>query len=89
MDQNFWYGLIFGVGFFVLGTVILVVILTQVGTFARARIARRDQAADQELLKRYEELAATSGQAQQATATDLAELRDRLDSIERLLREVP
>lgn len=89
MDQDFWYGLIFGFGLFVLGTVILVVILTQIGAFSRARIARREQAHDQELIKRYEELAATSNQAQHAAATDLADIRARLQSIEQLLRDVP
>lgn len=88
MDEEFWYGLVFGFGFFVLGTVILVVILTQVGSFSRARIARREQAVDQHMVKRYEDLATTSAQAQEATAADLASVRTRLESIERLLREV-
>lgn len=88
MDQEFWYGLVFGFGVLVLGTILLVVILIQGGSFQRAKIARREQAADRELIARYEELTEATSTAQQQTAEDLADVRRRVAEIERMIREV-
>ena len=87
-DTEFWYGLVFGFGMIVLMAVILVVVLVQFGAFTRARIARREAAADQELIAKYEQLAAQSTDAQESAATELSGVRQRLEAIERLLREV-
>lgn len=87
-DTDFWYGLLFGLGSFVLGTVILVVILIQVGAFSRARIARREQSEERTLTDRYEELAHQAGQHQQSASAELVTIRERLDAIETMLREV-
>lgn len=87
-DKEFWYGLIFGFGAIVLMAVILIVVLMQVGAFTRYRIARREDARDQELIAKYEQLAAQSRNAEESTATELTGLRQRLEAIERLLREV-
>ena len=83
-----WYGLIFGFGFFVLITVIVVVILIQGGAFARARIARREKAQETALLERYEILVDQTAEHQKTASTELATIRERLDAIETMLREV-
>lgn len=87
-DMDFWYGLLFGLGFFVLATIILVVILIQAGAFSRARIARREQAEERALIGKYEELADQAAVHQQAASDELVTVRERLDAIETLLREV-
>jgi|Tabmets5t2r1_1033131.scaffolds.fasta_scaffold99815_1 hypothetical protein len=87
-DTEFWYGLVFGFGVLVLITVLVVVLLHQGSTFARARIARRELAQDRELLDRYESLADRSAEQQKVTSTELTTIRERLDSIEAMLREV-
>lgn len=83
-----WYGLIFGFGFLVLVTIVLVVILFQGGAFARARIARREKAQEQALVEKYEALADRSAKHQEATSAELTTIRERLDAIETMLREV-
>lgn len=88
MDQEFWYGLVFGFGVLVLGTIILIVILIQGGSFQRARMARREQAAERELLERYEDLAGRTTRNQDSVRAELSEIRDRLAEVERMLREV-
>jgi Tfp pilus assembly protein PilO len=87
-DPEDWYGLIFGFGFLVLLTIVLVVILIQAGAFTRARIARREQAKELELVEKYETLAGQSTQHQATATTELTAIRERLDAIETLLREV-
>jgi hypothetical protein len=87
-DPDDWYGLIFGFGFLVLVTIVLVVILFQGGAFARARIARREKAQEQALVDRYEALSAESAEHQKTTSAELATIRERLDAIETMLREV-
>ncbi|MGH3481180.1 MAG: hypothetical protein ACRDQD_30710 [Nocardioidaceae bacterium] len=83
-----WYGLFFGLGFLILVTIILVVILIQIGAFTRARIARREQAQEQAMIDKYESLAGRSAQHQETTSAELTTIRERLDSIETMLREV-
>jgi biopolymer transport protein ExbB/TolQ len=83
-----WYGLIFGFGFLVLVTIVLVVILHQGGAFARARAARREQAQDRTLISKYESLADRSAEHQKVSSAELTTIRERLDSIEAMLREV-
>ncbi|HZJ05907.1 MAG TPA: hypothetical protein VFD59_10600 [Nocardioidaceae bacterium] len=88
MEKEFWYGLVFGFGGFALSTVVLVVVINQFGAFWRARIARREEAQDRALIERYEQLAGEQNRVHTAAATDLADVRERLTEIERLLREV-
>jgi len=83
-----WYGLFFGLGFLILITIVLVVILIQLGAFSRARMARREQAAEQAMIDKYESLADQSAEHQKTTSAELTTIRARLDSIETMLREV-
>lgn len=87
-DTEFWYGLVFGFGVIVLMAVTLIVVMVQVGAFTRYRIARRDEAHDQELIAKYEQLATQAQHAEKSIATELAGVRQRLEAVERLLREV-
>jgi hypothetical protein len=59
--------------------------------FAETRKAKIDKAGQDELrqlVSRYEQLAEKTMDAQQRTATDVAELRTRLSAIEQILRTV-
>jgi tetrahydromethanopterin S-methyltransferase subunit G len=87
-DTEFWYGLVFGFGMLVLITVLVVVILHQGGAFARARIARRELAQDRALIERYESLVDQSAEHQKLASAELTAIRERLDAIEAMLREV-
>jgi hypothetical protein len=88
MNDDDLVGVLFGLGFLILATVVLVVVLIQVGAFSRARIARRDETRLQSLVDRYEQLASESTQHQGTASAELAVVRERLDAIEHMLREV-
>ncbi len=88
MDEVDWNGVFFGLGFLVLATVVLVVVLIQLGAFSRARISRRQEDEFQALSEKYEALAVESTDTQQTTVAELTAIRGRLDEIERMLREV-
>jgi len=75
-------------GVLTLGTIILVVVLMQVGAAARARLLRKDEERLVALVDRYERTAAASARHEEVAAGELADVRTRLDAIERLLREV-
>lgn len=88
MDDIDLTGVIFGTLTLTLMTIIVVVVLHQAGHYARARTARKDEERLVALVDRYERSAAATSGYQEAAAGDLAEIRSRLDAIERLLREV-
>jgi len=88
MNDDDLVGVLFGLGFLILATVVLVVVLIQVGAFSRARIARRDESQLQSLVDRYEQLASESTRVQATATAELTVVRERLDAIERMLREV-
>ncbi|SDS62372.1 MULTISPECIES: hypothetical protein [Jiangella] len=76
-----------------LGVVALVIFLVgaSMATFLEMRKTRLVAAQEdqlRQLVGRYEQLAETSLDAQQRTASDVAELRSRTTSIEQILRTV-
>ncbi|MGP3960815.1 hypothetical protein ACTWPT_32875 [Nonomuraea sp. 3N208] len=78
---------------FYLGVLVLVaflIALVIVGTFETRKLKlQADQAEDlRQLVRRFEQLAESTLDAQQRAATDLAELRSRTASIEQILRTV-
>ncbi len=83
-----WNGVIFGMGVLILGTIILVVVLVVAERFYRARAMRRDADRMVALLERYEKTTESTERHQQAAAAELSDVRTRIDSIERMLREV-
>lgn len=87
-EQIDWTGVIFGMGVLILGTIILVVVLIVGERFYRARALRQDMVRLLSLVERYEKTTESTERYQQAAATELTEVGTRLDSIDRLLREV-
>lgn len=83
-----WISVIYGAGVLLLGTIILVVILILAGSFAKARVARRDEEKHEQLLQRYEDLARRLSDQQEGLAADTSDVRRRVTEIERMLREV-
>lgn len=88
MDEVDWNGVLFGLGVLILGTVLIVTTLVQLGAFSRARIARRDESEQKALVEKYERLAGESTRHQETVATELVAVRTRLDEIEALMRQV-
>ena len=81
-------GVIFGMGVLVLGTVILVVVLTQGVRYLNGRADRANDDRYAALNERYEALVEKVSDGQEASAADLADIRTRVGEIERLLRDV-
>jgi hypothetical protein len=88
MNDTDWTGVIFGMGVLVLGTVILIVVLVVAERFYRARAQRQDLLRLTALVERYERTTAETAEHQRTATADLADVRARLEAIERLLREV-
>jgi hypothetical protein len=88
MNDIDWTGVIFGMGVLILGTIILVVVLIVGERFYRARAQRQDMVRLTALVERYAASAESTARHEESVATDLAVVRNRLDSIERLLRDV-
>ena len=88
MEDTDWTGVIFGMGVLTLGTIILIVVLIVAERFYRARSQRHELDMLTDLVRKYEATASSSARSQEATASDLADVRTRLTAIERLLREV-
>lgn len=81
-------GVIFGMGVLVLGTTLLVVVLTQGVRFLNGRAERANDDRYAQLNERYEALVEKVSGGQEASASDLADIRSRVGEIERLLRDV-
>jgi Tfp pilus assembly protein PilO len=88
MEDTDWTGVIFGMGTLILGTIILVVVLVVAERFYRARALREDMLKLRSLVEQYEKSAESTIRHQEAAAADLADVRARVESIERLLRDV-
>jgi hypothetical protein len=88
MEDTDWTGVIFGMGVLTLGTIILVVVLVVGERFYRARLGSREVDRVNKLVERYEETATSLARSQESAAGDLADLRERVTAIERILREV-
>lgn len=70
---------------------ILGILIVTVGTlseFYKTRIKAGQEDALRQLVRRYEQLAENTMDAQQRVATDVSELRSRTASIEQILRTV-
>lgn len=69
----------------------LMVMITAVSTYVELRkttVAAQQDESLRQLVRRYEQLAETTLDAQQRSATDVADLRARTASIEQILRTV-
>lgn len=80
-DPTAVWGMWFAFGLMLLFTIILVVVIWQLFATRRAHaVLARDEA--------YRKLAEQVAESQQQTAKDLAELKERVASIEQVLKEV-
>lgn len=81
VDPTAVWGMWFAFGLMLLITVIIVVVIWQLFATRRAHAAlARDEA--------YRKLAEEATQDQQKTAEDMADVRERLERIEQVLKEV-
>ena len=74
-------------GFAVLAIIFLGLVAAIIDIWKTKRVIGQETAL-RELVNRYEQLAASTMDAQQRTSTDVAELRSRATSIEQILRSV-
>jgi hypothetical protein len=85
---NSWSGVIFYLGLVFAGLILIAFAAATYVELRKAKIAARQEENLRQLVRRYEELAEKTLDAQQRTATDVAELRARTASIEQILRTV-
>ncbi|MGW5875459.1 hypothetical protein ACWFMI_02745 [Nocardiopsis terrae] len=88
MDLTTWPGAILGFGVLIMATILIGGALAAFIDIRKTKLeaAQRDDL--RQLVHRYEQLAENSLDAQQRTANDVAELRSRATSIEKILRTV-
>lgn len=67
---------------------VMVIIAGTFGEFRKGSIEARQGEALRQLVRRYEQLAESTLDAQQRVAADVAELRSRTNAIEQILRSV-
>jgi len=83
-----WPTAILILGLSTLGIGLVSVIVAGVHEFRKLRIDEAQAEGMRQLVTRYEQLAEATMDAQQRTATDVAELRSRTAAIEQILRSV-
>jgi hypothetical protein len=83
-----WPGTIFGLGVLFLLTFLIVAFIAGSNERRKLRITAAQDDALRQLVRRYEQLAETTLDAQQRVAADVSELRSRTASIEQILRTV-
>lgn len=88
MDFDTWPSVILTLGVLALTIMLLLSILASMHEFRKLRITSGQEENLRQLVRRYEQLAENSFDAQQRVAADLAELRSRTASIEQILRTV-
>jgi hypothetical protein len=88
MDTSTWPGAIAFVGVLIVGTVLILGAAATILEFRKTRVAADQDESMRQLVRRYEQLAENSLDAQQRVAADVAELRSRTTSIEQILRTV-
>jgi hypothetical protein len=88
MDTSTWPGAIAFVGVLIVGTVLILGTAATILEFRKTRVAADQDESMRQLVRRYEQLAENSLDAQQRVAADVAELRSRAASIEQILRTV-
>jgi hypothetical protein len=88
MDTSTWPGAIAFVGVLIVGTVLILGAAATILEFRKTRVAANQDESLRQLVRRFEQLAENSLDAQQRVAADVAELRSRTTSIEQILRTV-
>ncbi|GLW07623.1 hypothetical protein Misp01_27530 [Microtetraspora sp. NBRC 13810] len=88
MDATTWPGTVLILGLWFLALILLIGIAATVLEFRKLKISAAVQEDLRQLVRRYEQLAENTLDAQQRMANDLSELRTRAASIEQILRTV-
>lgn len=88
VETTTWPGAVLILGVLTLATFLIVAMVASVNEFRKLKIAAGQQDDLRQLVRRYEQLAENSLDAQQRVAADLSELRSRTASIEQILRTV-
>jgi hypothetical protein len=88
MDATTWPGTILILGLSFLALILLIGTAATVLELRKLRVSAAVQEDLRRLVRRYEQLAENTLDAQQRTANDVSELRSRAASIEQILRTV-
>ncbi|HCT77876.1 MAG TPA: hypothetical protein DGG94_04355 [Micromonosporaceae bacterium] len=88
MDLNTWPGVILTLGALALATFLIVALIASVHEFRKTKLVAAQEDGLRQLVRRYEQLAENTLDAQQRVAADVSELRSRTASIEQILRTV-
>jgi len=88
IDTSTWPGAILALGVLALIVFLLVALMATAHDMWKTRKLRAQQDEMEQLVKRYEQLASNTLDAQQRFANDVSELRARTSSIEQILRSV-
>jgi hypothetical protein len=88
VETTTWPGAVLILGVLTLATFLIVAMVASVNEFRKLKIAAGQQDDLRQLVRRYEQLAENTLDAQQRVAADLSELRSRTASIEQILRTV-
>ncbi len=83
-----WPNVILILGVLTLAVILIVSILATLAERRKTQLSAEQEDALRQLLRRYEQLAQNTLDAQQRVAADVAELRSRATSIEQILRTV-
>ncbi|GAA4182879.1 hypothetical protein GCM10022252_09490 [Streptosporangium oxazolinicum] len=88
MDTTTWPGTVLILGLSFLALILLIGTAATVLEFRKLKLSATVQEDLRRLVRRYEQLAENTMDAQQRTSNDLSELRARAASIEQILRTV-
>ncbi len=88
MDFTTWPSVILVLGVLAIAAVIFMTITATLHEFRKLKMTAAQEEGLRQLVRRYEQLAENSLDAQQRAAADLAEVRNRAASIEQILRTV-
>ncbi len=88
MDFTTWPSVILVLGVLAIAAVIFMTITATLHEFRKLKMTAAQEEGLRQLVRRYEQLAENSLDAQQRAAADLAEVRNRAVSIEQILRTV-
>ncbi|MER6824896.1 hypothetical protein ABT352_02760 [Streptosporangium sp. NPDC000563] len=88
MDATTWPGTVLILGLSFLALILLIGTAATVHEFRKLKISATVQEDLRQLVRRYEQLAENTMDAQQRMSTDLSDVRSRTTSIEQILRTV-
>ncbi|GIH79916.1 hypothetical protein [Planobispora longispora] len=88
MDTTTWPGTVLILGLSLLALFLLIGTAATVLEFRKLKMSAAVQEELRQLVRRYEQLAENTLDAQRRTANDVSELRSRAASIEQILRSV-